>query len=64
MIEGQTQCHRTLRQHHAILHHKNVGMHHLFNSANKEIFSVLSVPVIKWQEATVIVKKRSFTSIC
>jgi hypothetical protein len=25
---------------------------------------VLSVPVIRWQEMTVIVKKRSFTPVC
>jgi len=33
-------------------------MQHLFNSANKEIFSVFSVTVIKWKEATVTVKKK------
>jgi hypothetical protein len=30
-----------------------------FNSANKEILFVLSVPVIRWQETMVTVKKRS-----
>jgi len=29
-----------------------------FNSANKEIIYVLSVPVIRWQETTVAVKKK------
>jgi hypothetical protein len=31
----------------------------LFNSANKEIISVLSILVIRWQEMTVIVKKKA-----
>jgi hypothetical protein len=35
------------------------GCNILFNSANKEIFSVLSIPVIMWQETTVIVKKKA-----
>jgi hypothetical protein len=43
---------------------KTRGCNIFFNSANKEIFSILSVPVMKWQEATVTVKKRSFTSVC
>ena len=43
---------------------KTRGCNIFFNSANKEIFSVFSVPVIKWQEATMTVKKRSFTSVC
>jgi hypothetical protein len=36
---------------------KTRGCNILFNFANKEIFSVLSVPVIIWQETTVTVKK-------
>jgi hypothetical protein len=40
------------------------GCNILFNSANKEILSVLSVPVIRWQETIVAVKKISFTSVC
>jgi hypothetical protein len=38
---------------------KTRGCNIFFNSAKKEIFSVLSVPVIKWQEATVTVKKKA-----
>jgi hypothetical protein len=38
---------------------KTRGCNILFNSANKEIFSVLSVPVIMWHETTVIVKKEA-----
>jgi len=37
---------------------KTWGCNILFNSANKEIFYVLSVPVIMWQETTVTVKKK------
>jgi len=51
-------------QHHAILHQKDMGCNILCNFANKEIFSVLSVPMIMWQEMTVTVKKKSFTSVC
>jgi hypothetical protein len=36
---------------------KTWGCNILFNSANKEIFSVFFVPVIMWQETTVTVKK-------
>jgi hypothetical protein len=36
----------------------------LLNSANKEILSILSVPVIRWQETTMAVKKRSFSFVC
>jgi hypothetical protein len=35
------------------------GCNILFNSANKEIFSVLSVLVIMWQETMVTVKKKA-----
>jgi len=35
------------------------GCHILFNSTNKEIISILSVPVIQWQETTVTVKKEA-----
>jgi hypothetical protein len=42
---------------------KTLGCNMLFNSANKEILSVFSVPVIRWQETTVTVKKKSFTPI-
>jgi hypothetical protein len=42
---------------------KTLGCNILFNSANKEIFYVLSVPMIMWQETMVTVKKRSFTSV-
>jgi hypothetical protein len=38
---------------------KTRGCNILFNSANKEILFVLSVPVIRWQETTVIVKKKA-----
>jgi hypothetical protein len=38
---------------------KTRGCNIFFNSANKEIFYVLSVPVIKWQEVTVTVKKEA-----
>jgi len=38
---------------------KTRGCNIFFNFANKEIFFVLSVPVIKWQEATVTVKKEA-----
>jgi len=38
---------------------KTRGCNILFNSANKEIFSVLSIPVIMWQEMTVTVKKKA-----
>ena len=38
---------------------KTWGCNILFNSANKEIFYVLYVPVIRWQEMTVIVKKEA-----
>jgi hypothetical protein len=31
----------------------------LFNSANKEIFFALSVPMILWQETTMTVKKKA-----
>jgi hypothetical protein len=35
------------------------GCNIIFNSANKEILSVLSVPVVvMWQETTVTVKKK------
>jgi ABC-type transport system involved in Fe-S cluster assembly fused permease/ATPase subunit len=37
---------------------KTRGCNILFNSANIEIFSVLSVPMIMWQETTVKVKKK------
>jgi hypothetical protein len=37
---------------------KTRGCNILFNFANKEIFSVLSVPVIMWQETTMTVKKK------
>jgi hypothetical protein len=30
----------------------------------KKILFVLSVPVIQWQETTMTVKKKSFTSVC
>jgi len=42
---------------------KALGCNILLTSANKEIFSVLSVPMIIWQETTVTVKKRSFISV-
>jgi hypothetical protein len=32
---------------------------HLFNSTNKEIIYVLSIPMIRWQETTVAVKKKA-----
>jgi hypothetical protein len=35
------------------------GCNILFNSANKEIFSILSVPMIMWQETMVTVKKKA-----
>ena len=38
---------------------KTRGCNILFNSANKEIFSVLFVPVITWQETTVTIKKKA-----
>ena len=38
---------------------KTWGCNILFNSANKEIFSVLSIPVIMWQVTTVTVKKKA-----
>jgi hypothetical protein len=38
---------------------KTRGCNIFFNSTNKEIFYVLSVPVIKWKEATVTVKKKA-----
>jgi hypothetical protein len=38
---------------------KTRGCNILFNSANKEILYVLSVPVIRWQETTVAVKKEA-----
>jgi len=38
---------------------KTQGCNIFFNSANKKIFFILSVPVIKWQEATVTVKKEA-----
>jgi hypothetical protein len=38
---------------------KTRGCNILFNSANKEIFFVLSVPVIMWQETKVTVKKEA-----
>ena len=57
-IENQTQCHRTLIQHHAILHKKDAGVQHHFQLANKEILYVLSEPMIRWQETTVTVKKK------
>jgi hypothetical protein len=37
---------------------KTWGCNIIFNSADKEILSVLSVPTIRWQETTVIVKKK------
>jgi hypothetical protein len=37
---------------------KTRGCNILFNSTNKEIIFVLSVPVIWWQETTVTVKKK------
>jgi hypothetical protein len=37
---------------------KTWGCNIIFNSADKEILSVLSVPPICWQETTVIVKKK------
>jgi hypothetical protein len=37
-----------------------LGCNILFNSANKKIFYVLSVRVIRWQEMLAIVKKRRF----
>jgi len=37
---------------------KTWGCNIIFNSADKEILSVLSVPTICWQETTVIVKKK------
>jgi len=38
---------------------KTRGCNILINSANKEIFYVLSVPVIMWQETTVTIKKEA-----
>jgi hypothetical protein len=38
---------------------KTRGCNILFNSANKEIFYVLSVHVIMWQETMVTVKKEA-----
>jgi hypothetical protein len=35
------------------------GCNILFNSANKKIFSILSVPMIMWQETTVTVEKEA-----
>jgi hypothetical protein len=35
------------------------GCNIFFNSANKEIFYILSIPVMKWQEATVAIKKEA-----
>jgi hypothetical protein len=43
---------------------KTQGCNILFNSANKEIFSILSLPVICWQETMVAVRKKSFISVC
>jgi hypothetical protein len=40
------------------------GCNILFNFANKEILFALFIPVIRWQEMVVTVKKRSFTSVC
>jgi hypothetical protein len=37
---------------------KTRGCNIHFNSANKKILSVLSAPVIRWQEMTVTVKKK------
>jgi hypothetical protein len=37
---------------------KTWGCNIIFNSADKEILFVLSVPTIRWQETTVIVKKK------
>jgi ABC-type transport system involved in Fe-S cluster assembly fused permease/ATPase subunit len=45
---------------------KTQGCNILFNSANKEIISVLFVPMICWQKMTVAVKKEvlpSFVSV-
>jgi len=64
LIGDQTQCHCTLKQHQAILHWKDAGVQHPFQLCHQEILSVLSVPVIRRQEATVTVKKRNFTSFC
>jgi hypothetical protein len=38
------------------------GCNILLNSANKEILSILSVPVIRWQETMMTVKKEAFPS--
>jgi hypothetical protein len=38
---------------------KTQGCNILFNFANKKILYVLSVPVIRWQETTVTVKKEA-----
>jgi hypothetical protein len=64
MIEDQTQYHRTLIQHHAILHQKDAGMQHPFQLCQQRNLFSFFVPVIMWQEMTVTVKKESFTSIC
>jgi hypothetical protein len=40
---------------------KTWGCSIIFNSANKEILSFLSVLVIQWQETTVTVKKKALS---
>jgi hypothetical protein len=40
------------------------GCNILFNSTNKKILYVFSVPVICWQETSMAVKKRCFTPVC
>ena len=64
-IENQTQCHRTLIQHHAISSlERRGGATSFLTLPTKKSFLILSGHMIRWQETMVTVKKRSFTSVC
>jgi hypothetical protein len=55
----ETKHNVTILRHHVIqfFTRKTRGCNILFNFANKKILYVLSVPVIRWQETPVTVKK-------
>jgi len=60
LIGNQTQCHRTLIQHHAILHEKDAGMQHPFQLYQQRNHFYSFISVIHWQETTMAVKKKFY----